>query len=231
MRIRYRIAICLALPLLAAVSLAQTQKSSPMTADDRVEVLTRFIEKKKFIAEGLYPGATNERDRVRYEEQVNELARSLARLARGDQTKAVVLGMFRPTMAEFDDADSEEQDRFLGYLEELMDIFGIESSDGLLNKWRYGFDPQESLEVANANALERMTAEERDLLSRFNDVTAGKALDLLRAILGAPTTEMAEVRIWFLKPDGSSAIGLLTESGTTTFTWIAKDRFSYLRRL
>ncbi len=27
------------------------------------------------------------------------------------------------------------------YIETIMDILGIESSDGLLNQWRYGFDP------------------------------------------------------------------------------------------
>lgn len=34
-------------------------------------------------------------------------------------------------------------DRGLTYMEELMDIYGIESFDGRLNIWRYGFDPND----------------------------------------------------------------------------------------
>ena len=37
--------------------------------------------------------------------------------------------------------DSEERDRVLFYAEEVMDILEIESSGGLLSRWRYGFDP------------------------------------------------------------------------------------------
>lgn len=44
-----------------------------------------------------------------------------------------VLGLFKPVMKKFDPAEGEDQDRFVGYLEELMDIFRIESSDGLLS--------------------------------------------------------------------------------------------------
>jgi len=40
--------------------------------------------------------------------------------------------------------DSEEKDRALSYMEEIMDIYGIESSDGRLNKLRYGFDLNQS---------------------------------------------------------------------------------------
>jgi hypothetical protein len=40
--------------------------------------------------------------------------------------------------------DSEERDRILSYLEEIMEILGIESSHGLLNEWRYGFDSHDA---------------------------------------------------------------------------------------
>ena len=32
-------------------------------------------------------------------------------------------------------------DRGLSYMEEIMDIYKIESSEGRLNEWRYGFEP------------------------------------------------------------------------------------------
>lgn len=189
------------------------------------------MAKKKFVEEGFYPGATNEADRAHYEAKVNELASRLAKLSPSEQTKSAVLNLFKPTMAEFDAADSEERDRFLEYLEELMDIFGIESSDGLLNKWRYGFDPKEPLNVSNANALAAMTAEEKALLARFKDITAANALDVLRTVLGPPAADAGGMRLWYLKPDASSAIGLSAQADATVFIWVAKDRFTYSLRL
>ncbi len=219
-------------PWLATPLAYSKEKALPaLSTEQRLLALAQFIAKKKFVEEGFYPGATNEADRVHYEARVNELANRLAKLPPSEQTKSAVLNLFRPTMAEFDAADSEERDRFLGYLEELMDIFGIESSDGLLNKWRYGFDPREPLEVSNANALVAMTTEERALLARFKDITAANALDLLRAVLGPPKADGGGMRLWYLKPDASSAIGLAEQSGGTVFIWTAKDRFTYSRRL
>ena len=56
-------------------------------------------------------------------------------------TKSFVLGEFKSTLAEFESSDSEEQDQACAYIENSMDVLGIESSDGLLSQWRYGFDP------------------------------------------------------------------------------------------
>ncbi|KQO25828.1 hypothetical protein ASF10_23635 [Flavobacterium sp. Leaf82] len=36
--------------------------------------------------------------------------------------------------------DTEERERICLYYEEIMDIIKLESSDGILNKWMYGFD-------------------------------------------------------------------------------------------
>ena len=37
--------------------------------------------------------------------------------------------------------DSEEMERGISYMEVIMDIYKIESSDGRLSEWRYGFVP------------------------------------------------------------------------------------------
>ena len=41
------------------------------------------------------------------------------------------------------DIDTENRERVCGYFEELMDIVELESSDGQLNNFMYGFDPTE----------------------------------------------------------------------------------------
>jgi hypothetical protein len=55
--------------------------------------------------------------------------------------KAVALAEFQKALAGFEHSDSEERDRACTYIEQIMDILDIESSDGLLSTWRYGFDP------------------------------------------------------------------------------------------
>ena len=39
--------------------------------------------------------------------------------------------------------DTEDRERVSTYFEELMDIVGLQSSDGKLNQFIYGFDPNE----------------------------------------------------------------------------------------
>jgi hypothetical protein len=208
------------------------EKSLPaLSSEQKLLALSQFIAKKKFVKEGFYPGANNEADRIHYEAKVNELVSRLAKLPPSDHTKSAVLNLFKPTVDEFEVVDSEERDRFLEYLEELMDIFGVESSDGALNKWRYGFDPKEPLEVSNANALAAMTAEEKALLARFKDITSATALDVLRTVLGPPAADAGGMWLWYLKSDASSAIGLSAQADATVFIWVAKERFTYSRRL
>ena len=40
--------------------------------------------------------------------------------------------------AEFQASDTEDREQLVRYLQEIMDILGIASSDGLLSRWTYG---------------------------------------------------------------------------------------------
>jgi hypothetical protein len=99
----------------------------------------------KFSPEGLYQAPT---DAVR-QMSTAHIDALLDRLLVGlwqNPTKFFVLGEVKSTLTEFDLADSEEQDRACMYIENIMDVLGIESSDGLLSQWRYGFDPGETVQ-------------------------------------------------------------------------------------
>lgn len=91
-------------------------------------------------AASFYPGAPNEATRSRCELALNALIDGLIAGLQSHPSKQYVLQQFRATLASFQNEDSEEKDRLLLYLEQIMDIAGVRSSDGLLNKWRYGFD-------------------------------------------------------------------------------------------
>lgn len=94
----------------------------------------------KFLAAEMYPGAPSEELRVEAEAHINALIDNLIEGLPQNPNKQFVMTEFMRAMANFKQADTEERERFCGYLEEIMDITGIESSDGLLNEWLYGFN-------------------------------------------------------------------------------------------
>jgi hypothetical protein len=222
----------------ASINVWANPEDQGMTRDDRRPALDRFIAKKKFVREPIYLVDLDEADRLRYEAWVNQLARSLRKLAPSRQTKLVVLEKFKPVLKKFEDTEEEDQDRFLGYLEELMDIFGIESSDGLLSTWRYGYDMTEEIkaheaqvQARNAQALAAMTAEERALLERLKDMTKANAEQTLRSVLGAPVVEYEDGKTWLLStPDSDSSLGLVMGWGAMIFIWQFRGH-TYGRRL
>lgn len=206
-----------------------------MTPDDRRQALDRFIAKKKFVKEPFYLVDLDEVDRLKYEAWVNQLARSLRKLAPARQTKPVVLRMFKPVMKKFEATEGEDQDRFLGYLDELMEIFGIESSDGLLSTWRYGYDTtgviNAQMKAGNAQALAAMTADERAMLERLQDMTKANAEQTLRSLLGDPVVEDDMGKMWSLTtPDSTSTLGLFMRWGSIVLIWQIRG-FTYARRL
>jgi Domain of unknown function (DUF4844) len=222
----------------ASINVWANSAGQGMTPDDRRQALDRFIAKKKFVKEPFYLVDLDEADRLKYEAWVTQLARSLRKLPPSRQTKPVVLGTFKPVMKKFEATEGADQDRFLGYLVELMEIFGIESSDGLLSKWRYGHDMtaemkarEAQVQALNAQALAAMTPDERALLERLQDMTKANAEETLRSLLGAPVVEDDVGKMWSLTtPDNTSTLGLMMRWGSVAFIWQFRG-FTYARRL
>ena len=202
------------------------------TVEQRKQALKRFMAQPKFWPNGLYR-PPNEAKRLLFESHLNALAaRLLARLDSAP-TKSDVLGEFKPTLKAFDLEDSDDKDEMLRHVEDVMAIFGIQSSDGLLNKWRYGFDPSRSQEARNADARAQMTDEERAMLARLEAVPKESALESMTRLLGAPSSSQPGTHIWFLGKDRADAIFLGTDlqSGAQLIMWQGAGRFSYARKL
>ncbi len=64
---------------------------------------------------------------------------------RDSPQKSFVLSHFLQMLKNFEYVDSEEREQACAYCEQVMNILQIKSSDGLLNKWLYGFDPDDHL--------------------------------------------------------------------------------------
>ena len=90
------------------------------------------------IPGSIYSGMTPESSRILAEEQLNRLVDRLQDGLPSNPSKKFVLAEFARTMGEFEATDTEDREQLLRYLEEIMDVLGIASSDGLLNRWMYG---------------------------------------------------------------------------------------------
>ena len=106
--------------------------------------LDSFKMKAKFKKDPslYYSGAPSEQIRVKAEISLNKLVGNLILNIKSNPNKNYVLKQFKIMLEDFNGYDSEERDRICSYCEEIMDIFKIESSDGILMEWRYGFKIQ-----------------------------------------------------------------------------------------
>ncbi len=104
--------------------------------------LSTLRSESKFIEEDLYPGAPTEEIRCRAEQAVNSMLDRLSVGLAQSPRKSYVLSEFLEMLKAFEDEDTEEKEQACTYCERVMKIVGIESSDGALNTWLYGFDPE-----------------------------------------------------------------------------------------
>jgi Domain of unknown function (DUF4844) len=108
------------------------------------ETLARLAELRKaakFHRENFYPGAMSEGERLIAQHFVNDMLDRLQSALNPASRKAFVMAEFLKMLRHFEQWDSEEREQVCTYCERVMDILGIQSSDGLLNQWLYGFDP------------------------------------------------------------------------------------------
>ena len=114
--------------------------------------LFALAAEEKFLPQALYSGAKPEPLRLWLQSLVNQLIANLAALPQADRDKDRVLAEFRSTLGSVGHVDSEEREQICCYLERVMVILGIESSDGLLNGWAYGSEVANLLRPGTSEA-------------------------------------------------------------------------------
>lgn len=90
---------------------------------------TRYPPYVGFLPASLTPAA---------EAELNALVDQLIETLPDTPDKALVLKLFSQYLLWFAGHDTEDRERICDYLVEIMDIIGLESSDGLLNNFVYG---------------------------------------------------------------------------------------------
>jgi hypothetical protein len=89
-----------------------------------------------------YTGVLDPVERQHDETAMNDLIDKIAAGIESHPNKKFVLDEFSAALKNFDRAaDTEDRERVCMNIEKIMDIVGLESSDGLLNNWLYGFPP------------------------------------------------------------------------------------------
>ncbi len=110
---------------------------------DVKEALLSFKSQRKFVEDltEFYPGAPDEQTRIQAENIINTAVDKLMVSEENNLSEKEFWDILEIAALQLKTMDSEEMDHGLFYMEKLMDIYGIESSEGRLNEWRYGFDP------------------------------------------------------------------------------------------
>jgi hypothetical protein len=108
---------------------------------ERISGVKKLLEESKFHLdkENLYFFPLPEEKRIVAQNITNNLINDMLVTAEKTSKKSDVLFYLKNNLHRLDTIDSEEQDRALIYLEKTLSIIGIESSNQLLNVWRYGF--------------------------------------------------------------------------------------------
>jgi hypothetical protein len=130
---------------LSACGQNATEMKTPENAN---EMFAEFLAKKKFVEENFYPGIADEKMGPVFTEKINQIGTDFKTVAESEKPTDIKyqekIGIGLSRFADiYLELDTEDRERVCTYIEELMDIVGLESSNGQLNKFMYSFDPNE----------------------------------------------------------------------------------------
>lgn len=132
----------MALTLVASLA---GQGVSAMQPTETSVALARFLDKDHFAAEsnGLYTGVKDPEVRAALNTSVAATACLLAQARASDASNDEVLTLFQRALRSIDrDAlDTEDAERVATVFEQILEAAGLESSEGAINEWMYGLEP------------------------------------------------------------------------------------------
>ena len=133
--------------ILFLVSCGQQAKKS-----GKMDVFDVFMNKEKFLEDKtmLYPGISDPALKPVLTDKINKAAEDFREASlKAHPTKQDYLNALDKGLSRFDPHtpfDTEDRERVGHYFEELMQLVGINSSEGRLNKFLYGFDPNRPMQ-------------------------------------------------------------------------------------
>lgn len=115
-----------------------------MVPSDAVRNLESLASKDNFVEEGIYTGVHDPVLRENLNRELNETIKNFIEAVVDGATKERYIILLRDSIGKFDRImlDTEDAERVALNFEKIMDCIGLDSSDGVLNEWMYGFDPK-----------------------------------------------------------------------------------------
>lgn len=111
-----------------------------------IESLKTFISKEKFVSGNSFPGLSHPELKSCLSDKINRAAEDFISVASANPTDELYQNKIRIGLNRFSpeylNLDTEDRERICRYFEEMMDIIGLESSDGHLNDFMYSFNPE-----------------------------------------------------------------------------------------
>lgn len=103
-----------------------------------------FDNKEKFLQDSLYSEVNNPQLKESLSRQINKVSQNFKFLALNGHIASLdcqesIKKHLEVFKVQF--LDTEESEKVCEYIQELMDIVGLKSSNGKLNIFLYGFDP------------------------------------------------------------------------------------------
>ncbi|MBV5281606.1 MAG: DUF4844 domain-containing protein [Paludibacter sp.] len=132
---------------LTILSLIAFGQGKIKTTNDAMDKFEKFKAKEKFIEDStiLYPGNNDVAMRRILTTKIDLAVDDFKTLAAsGKATNREYQEKIKVGLERFADIylDTEDRERVCQYFEELMCIVGLDSSNGYLNNFMYGFDPR-----------------------------------------------------------------------------------------
>jgi hypothetical protein len=88
-----------------------------------------------------YPGPPSEDVRLEAQDILDSFINTIINNIKANPRKSYFINELKIMLMKCNYFDSEEKDRICNYIEQIMNILGIENSEGIINEWRYGFNP------------------------------------------------------------------------------------------
>lgn len=135
--------ILILISILGVQCQSERKMTTPENAEEQFQI---FLNKEKFVKEDNWPGISDQTLKPILSEKINEVALEFQKLALSKNPtyegyqKAIKEGLKKFPENDLG-YDSEDRERILLYFQEIMDIVKLESSDGQLNDFYYGFNP------------------------------------------------------------------------------------------
>lgn len=131
--------------LALASSFASAAPAAPFQFKaDAIPQLRALAADDNFAADQmLYTGVRDPVLRAKLNHQLGAAILKFVKAVEQKASKEALLRMMAAEIAAFkrEALDSEDAEQVALNFEKIMDCIGLESSDGILNQWMYGFDP------------------------------------------------------------------------------------------